>query len=54
MIDTKRLDAASLDILFREARTQNDWSEQPVSSDLLHEVYDLAKMGPTSANCQRT
>jgi len=39
-----------LDLLFRDARTQNAWSDQPVSdADLLH-LYDLLKMGPTSAN----
>ena len=40
----------ALDRLFREARTYNGWLDRPVSEDLLHEVYDLAKMGPTSAN----
>lgn len=41
-----------LDILFREARTHNVWLDRDVSDDLLKQVYDLAKMAPTSANCQ--
>ena len=42
---------ATLDQLFREARSQNGWKETPVSQTLLRAVYDLARMGPTSANC---
>lgn len=45
------LDQKSLDILFNDARTHNDFSDQPVPDSLLRQVYDLAKMGPTSANC---
>jgi 3-hydroxypropanoate dehydrogenase len=39
-----------LDLLFREARTQNAWKPEPVSEVLIRKVYDIAKMGPTSAN----
>ena len=39
------------DILFNDARTYNAWSDQDVSEDELHQLYDLMKMGPTSANC---
>lgn len=46
-----RIDDAGLDLLFRTARTQNGWLPRPVPEALLREVYDLAKMGPTSANC---
>jgi 3-hydroxypropanoate dehydrogenase len=42
---------AALDQLFRTARTQNAWTPEPVSTTLLQAVYDLARMGPTSANC---
>lgn len=45
------LDEAALDQLFREARTQNKWTDQPVTDDDLHRLYDLLKLGPTSANC---
>jgi len=40
----------ALDQLFREARTHVAWLPRPVDDDLLRRMYDLAKMGPTSAN----
>jgi 3-hydroxypropanoate dehydrogenase len=40
----------SLDILFRKARTLRAWLPKPVSDDLLRELYDLMKWGPTSGN----
>lgn len=39
------------DQLFRSARTQNGWIDRPVPDQLLEQAVDLAKMGPTSANC---
>src|SRR4029077_9145737 len=39
-----------LDLIFRRARTHNVWLDKPVEDALLAQVYDLAKMGPTSAN----
>jgi len=39
-----------LDLIFRNARTHNTWLDKPVEDALLRQVYDLAKMGPTSAN----
>ena len=39
------------DLLFNEARTHNGWTDQPVSDEELTNLYDLTKMGPTSANC---
>jgi 3-hydroxypropanoate dehydrogenase len=39
-----------LDLLFRKARTHNGWIDKPVDDALLRQAYDLAKMGPTSAN----
>jgi 3-hydroxypropanoate dehydrogenase len=47
---TNKLDAVVLDQLFRTARTRNGWTDRPVSAQQLHELYDLAKLGPTSAN----
>jgi len=41
----------ALDQLFRTARTQNKWQDKPVSDTLLHAVYELMRMCPTSANC---
>ena len=48
--DHSTLDAAVLDRLFREARTQNKWQDRPVSDAKLQEIYDILKWGPTSAN----
>jgi 3-hydroxypropanoate dehydrogenase len=39
------------DQLFRTARTHSAWLPKPVAPELLKELYELAKMGPTSANC---
>jgi 3-hydroxypropanoate dehydrogenase len=39
-----------LDVLFRKARTHSAWLDKPVDDALLRQAYDLAKMGPTSAN----
>lgn len=47
----RQLDAAGLDLIFREARTHNVWQEREVPPELLRALFDLAKMGPTSANC---
>ena len=40
----------SLDLIFRHARTHSAWLNEAVDDQLLQQVYDLAKMGPTSAN----
>jgi 3-hydroxypropanoate dehydrogenase len=45
------LQPAALDQLFRTARTYNEWSDTAVDERVIHEVYDLLKWGPTSANC---
>lgn len=47
---TKPLDDAALDQLFRTARTYNGYTDQPVSEAELRAIWDLMKMGPTSAN----
>jgi len=47
------LDDTALDQIFRQARTYNAWSDRPVTGDKLQAVYDLAKMGPTSANVSK-
>lgn len=51
MTASSTLDAAALDLLFRQARTHNGWKPIPVDDALLREAVELAKMGPTSANC---
>ncbi len=45
------LSDSGMDLLFRAARTQNAWRDKEVSDVLLEAIYDLAKLGPTSANC---
>jgi 3-hydroxypropanoate dehydrogenase len=45
------LDDRALDVLFRQARTHDNWQSKPVSDETLHQLYDLMKWGPTSANC---
>jgi 3-hydroxypropanoate dehydrogenase len=45
------LDDRALSLLFTEARTHNAWQARAVPQALLAQLYDLAKMGPTSANC---
>jgi 3-hydroxypropanoate dehydrogenase len=44
------LNDSALDLLFRDARTYYSWDSTPVSDADLHALYDLVKMGPTSAN----
>jgi 3-hydroxypropanoate dehydrogenase len=39
-----------IDQIFREARTHNVWLPQPVSLELLRQVFELSVLGPTSAN----
>lgn len=46
-----QLDDRSLDTLFREAHTHSNWLEKPVGDELIHQIYDLMKWAPTSANC---
>ena len=46
-----QLDDRSLDIIFREAHTHSVWLDKPVSDALIHQIYDLMKWAPTSANC---
>lgn len=44
------LPAASLDQLFRLARTYNEWSSRDVDAQTIHELYELLKWAPTAAN----
>lgn len=41
---------AALDRLFRTARSANGYTSEPVSEDQIRQLYELVKMGPTSAN----
>jgi 3-hydroxypropanoate dehydrogenase len=50
----KPLDSDAIDQLFLEARTfasnPDPWQPRPVLDDFLRQIWDLARMGPTSAN----
>ncbi|MDP2225878.1 MAG: malonic semialdehyde reductase [Moraxellaceae bacterium] len=46
------LNDTALKQLFLDARTHSDWLDQPVSDELLQQIYQLAVMGPTAANSQ--
>ena len=48
--DPKSIEAAALAQLFTEARTHNGFLDRPVPDELLRKAFDIAKMGPTSAN----
>jgi 3-hydroxypropanoate dehydrogenase len=39
-------------LLFREARTANSFSDEPVTDEQLQAIYDLIKWAPTSMNSQ--
>ena len=42
----------ALDTIFRTARTYNGYADRPVTEEQIHQIYELMKMGPTSANQQ--
>ncbi|HWY60018.1 MAG TPA: hypothetical protein VNZ03_36480 [Terriglobales bacterium] len=50
--DTARtpISQEALDQLFSEARTHSTWLPEPVPVELLRKAYELARLGPTSAN----
>lgn len=48
------IDAQALDLIFLKARTANGFTSDPVPESLLRQVYDIARMGPTSMNTQPT
>lgn len=45
------LNQAALDQLFFDAHTLNAWQDKPVADELLHRLYDMLRMAPTSMNC---
>ncbi len=46
-----RIDDMSFDLLLRDAHTFPAWLDTAVDPALLHQIYDMAKWGPTSMNC---
>lgn len=45
-------DETTLRLLFGEARTHYGWQDRDVSEAVLQELFEIAKMGPTSMNQQ--
>lgn len=46
------INQSALDKAFIGARTVNKFTDQPLSDDTLHQLYDLLRWGPTSMNSQ--
>lgn len=44
------LDPTAQDLLFREARTANTFTDEPVSDEQVQAIYDLVKYAPTAFN----
>ena len=40
------------DLLFRQARTANSFTDEPVTDEQVQAVYDVVKYGPTAMNSQ--
>jgi len=41
-------------IIFSEARTHNDWLKKDIPDNILTNLFNLMRWGPTSANCSPT
>ena len=50
--DALVLDSTAQDLLFREARTANAFTSEPVTDEQLAAIYELVKWGPTAINAQ--
>jgi 3-hydroxypropanoate dehydrogenase len=50
LFSPSRISEESLKTIFTEARTLSKWSSKPVSEDTLRELYNILRLGPTSAN----
>ena len=46
---TRLVGDEALDVLFRKARTHNEWLDKPLDDDALRTLYELMKWGGTSA-----
>jgi len=46
------LSSDDMDLIFRNARSQNGWQAKPVSDDQLRELYELMRWAPTTMNTQ--
>lgn len=41
----------NVETLLTEGRSYSTWQRRPIAEETLHQLYDLLKFGPTSANC---
>jgi len=46
------LSPEDMDLIFRNARSQNGWQAKPVSDEQLRQLYELMKWAPTTMNTQ--
>ena len=44
------IDQGALDALLLNARSHNQWTDRAVTDEQIHEIYEILKFGPTSAN----
>ena len=44
------IDQGAIDALLLNARSQNKWTDRPVTDEQIEQIYDILKFGPTSAN----
>jgi nitroreductase len=50
--DHLAIDASTQDLLFRQARSANAFTDEPVSEEQIRAIYELVKFGPTAMNTQ--
>ncbi len=50
VLESQALDQAGLNKILQEARTHYAWQDKPVPESLLQQIYEVARMGPTSGN----
>ena len=46
----KGLDRESIDLILKKARSHYSWTDKPVPTELLHQIYEITAAGPTSMN----
>ena len=51
-LDGLELAPQAQDLLFREARTANSFTDEPVTDEQVRAIYELVKWAPTSMNTQ--
>jgi 3-hydroxypropanoate dehydrogenase len=50
--ENQAVPSQALDVLFRQARSYDDYTPEPVTDTQLRALYEIAKWGPTTANSQ--